>query len=80
MGFAYGLGGFERFSILDFSDSPLFFCFFSDFEGGLEIGVIPKGSKHAIHLWFGSVGGSFNRAFSENGCRLKRLTRLKRLK
>ena len=25
--------------------------------------MIPKGSKHAIHLWFGSVGGSFNRRF-----------------
>ena len=36
MGFAYAFGGFERFSILVFSDSPLCVCFFSDFEGGGE--------------------------------------------
>ena len=38
MGFAYAFGGFERFSILVFSDSPLSVRFlFSDFEGGWKL-------------------------------------------
>ena len=39
--------------------------FVSDFEGGLEIGVIPKGTKHAIHLWFARVNVFFDRRFSK---------------
>ena len=46
--------------------------FFSDFEGGLEIGVIPKGTTHAIHLWFARVNVFLSiGVFPKNGRRLK---------
>ena len=48
MGFVYAFGGFERFSILVFSNSPHFLFFFHDFDGGLKFGRIHKGTKPAI--------------------------------
>ena len=62
MGFAYGLGGFERFQNGVFSDPPFSIVFVFDFERGLEIGMIPEGAKPAIPLWFATIGGFFNRS------------------
>ena len=60
--FPYGLGCSGRFPNLVFSDPPGFFNkSVFDFEGGLEIGVIPKVIKHAIPLWFSRVSHSFDR-------------------
>ena len=63
MGFAYGLSGFERLSNMAFSDPPLFVVFVFGFERGLEIGMIPEGTKHAIPLWFATIGVFFDRRF-----------------
>ena len=63
MGFAYGFVGFDRFPNLVFSDPPLFDVFVFGFERGLEIGMIPGGTKHAIPLWFATVGALFDRRF-----------------
>ena len=63
MGFAYGLSGFERLSNMAFSDPPLFVVFVFGFDRGLEIGMIPEGTKHAIPLWIAMVGAFFDRRF-----------------
>ena len=46
-----------------FSDPPLFIVFVLGFERGLEIGMIPEGTKHAIPLWFATIGVFFDRRF-----------------
>ena len=71
MGFAYGLGRFEKNTNRVFSDPPLFIVVVFGFERGLKIGMIPEGTKHAIPLWFATNGGFFDRRFSENDNRLK---------
>ena len=59
--FPYGLGCSGRFPTLCFLIHRFFKKSVFDFEGGLEIGVIPKVIKHAIPLWFSRVSHSFDR-------------------
>ena len=47
MGFAYTLGCLGEFEIHDFL-IRLVCLFFFDFDGGAEIGGIPKGTEHRI--------------------------------
>ena len=63
MEFAYGLGGFEKKTNRVFSDPPLFIVFVFGFERGLKIGMIPEGTKHAIPLWFATIGVFFRLSF-----------------